>query len=111
MRQRININEKWAFTKDTDEIPKEMPKRWCWVNLPHTWNNIDGQDGNNDYYRGTGYYAKTIKRAELPQADKYFLEILMIITHLYVVSSRQRSDDRLRCEELICRLLFYLELG
>lgn len=26
MRQVININEKWAFTKDTDEIPKEMPK-------------------------------------------------------------------------------------
>ena len=76
MRQVININEKWAFTKDADEIPKEMPKRWCWVHLPHTWNNIDGQDGNNDYYRGTGYYAKTIKKAELPQADKYFLEIL-----------------------------------
>ena len=57
MRQVININEKWAFTKDADEIPKEMPKRWCWVHLPHTWNNIDGQDGNNDYYRGTGYYA------------------------------------------------------
>lgn len=76
MRQVININEKWAFTKDTDEIPKEMPKRWCWVHLPHTWNNIDGQDGNNDYYRGTGYYAKMIKRAELPKADKYFLEIL-----------------------------------
>lgn len=75
MRQVININEKWAFTKDTDEIPKEMPKRWCWVHLPHTWNNIDGQDGNNDYYRGTGYYAKMIKRAELPKADKYFLEI------------------------------------
>ena len=72
MRQVININEKWAFTKDTDEIPKEMPKRWCWVHLPHTWNNIDGQDGNNDYYRGTGYYAKMIKRAELPKADKYF---------------------------------------
>ena len=43
MRQVININEKWAFTKDADEIPKEMPKRWCWVHLPHTWNNIDGR--------------------------------------------------------------------
>lgn len=72
MRQVININEKWAFTKDTDEIPKEMPKRWCWVHLPHTWNNIDGQDGNNDYYRGTGYYAKMIKRAELPKEINIF---------------------------------------
>ena len=85
MRQVININEKWAFTKDTDEIPKEMPKRWCWVHLPHTWNNIDGQDGNNDYYRGTGYYAKMIKRAELPKADKYFLEIRTINLMLLVI--------------------------
>ena len=27
MRQVININEKWAFTKDTDEIPKENAKK------------------------------------------------------------------------------------
>ena len=24
--------------------------------LPHTWNNIDGQDGGNDYWRGIGTY-------------------------------------------------------
>ncbi len=26
------------------------------VTLPHTWNNLDGQDGGNDYYRGVGTY-------------------------------------------------------
>ena len=26
------------------------------VDLPHTWNNIDGQDGGNDYWRGTCTY-------------------------------------------------------
>ena len=26
------------------------------VDLPHTWNNIDGQDGGNDYWRGTCIY-------------------------------------------------------
>ena len=26
------------------------------VALPHTWNNLDGQDGGNDYYRGVGTY-------------------------------------------------------
>ena len=26
------------------------------INLPHTWNNLDGQDGGGDYYRGTGTY-------------------------------------------------------
>lgn len=26
------------------------------INLPHTWNALDGQDGGNDYYRGTCCY-------------------------------------------------------
>ena len=26
------------------------------VNLPHTWNNLDGQDGGSDYWRGIGTY-------------------------------------------------------
>ena len=26
------------------------------VALPHTWNNLDGQDGENDYWRGIGTY-------------------------------------------------------
>ena len=26
------------------------------VALPHTWNNLDGQDGGADYWRGIGTY-------------------------------------------------------
>ena len=74
MREIININRKWAFTKQADSAPSEMPVLWDFVNLPHTWNNIDGQDGENDYYRGTCWYAKEIDREELPKADRYFLE-------------------------------------
>jgi len=29
---------------------------WSTINLPHTWNNLDGQDGGNNYYRGIGWY-------------------------------------------------------
>jgi beta-galactosidase len=29
---------------------------WTNLNLPHTWNNLDGQDGGNNYYRGIGWY-------------------------------------------------------
>lgn len=75
MRTVIDFNRKWAFTKNADSIPTELPHRWNFVNLPHTWNNIDGQDGENDYYRGVGYYAKSFDRTDLPQAEKYFLEI------------------------------------
>ncbi len=74
MREVMNFNYRWAFSKEANEIPKEYPKRWCLVNLPHTWNNIDGQDGGNDYYRGIAYYAKRFERSELPQGECYYLE-------------------------------------
>ena len=75
MRKIVNFNTKWAFTKMATEVPSEMPKLWDFVNLPHTWNAIDGQDGGNDYYRGTCYYAKTLDKMDLPESDRYFLEI------------------------------------
>lgn len=75
MRRITDFNRKWAFTKDADSVPEEMPKRWNYVNLPHTWNDIDGQDGGNDYYRGSGYYAKKFDKDEFPNAEKHFLEI------------------------------------
>ena len=75
MRKIFNFNTKWAFTKDAETVPSVMPQKWYWVNLPHTWNDIDGQDGGNDLYRGTSYYAKELEKIDLPKADKYFLEL------------------------------------
>ena len=75
MRQVYNLNAKWAFTKQANAVPSEMPKDWYFVNRPHSWNAIDGQDGGNDYYRGTCYYAKVIDKMDLPEADRYYLEI------------------------------------
>ncbi|MBQ8395638.1 MAG: glycoside hydrolase family 2 protein [Oscillospiraceae bacterium] len=75
MRKIVNFNAKWAFTKQCNAVPESMPNNWNWVNLPHTWNAIDGQDGGNDYYRGTCYYAKTLDKLDLPEADRYYLEI------------------------------------
>ena len=75
MRQVMNFNTKWAFSKEASSVPESMPERWYWVNLPHCWNDIDGQDGGNDYFRGTAYYAKEIEKAELPEGKQYYLEI------------------------------------
>lgn len=51
MRQIINLNPDWQFTgPDGKTVP---------VTIPHTWNNLDGQDGGNDYWRGTCVYRKT----------------------------------------------------
>ena len=77
MREILNLNTKWAFSKNVAEIPKELPQMWYWVTLPHTWNEIDGQDGGNDYYRGTCYYAKEVEKADLPAGEgniQYYLE-------------------------------------
>lgn len=81
MRERYALNTKWAFSKEASEPPKTMPEKWYWVNLPHTWNAIDGQDGGADYYRGTAYYAKSLKRSELTEGQddsnrEYYLEFL-----------------------------------
>ena len=75
MRKVYNFNTKWAFSKEATEAPKVMPEKWYWVSLPHTWNDIDGQDGGNDLYRGTSYYAKELEKIDLPKADKYYLEL------------------------------------
>ena len=75
MRNILNINYKWAFSKESAEVPASVPAKWNFVNLPHSWNAIDGQDGGNDYYRGTAYYAKELDKEEIPVADKYYLEL------------------------------------
>ena len=74
MRVIYNFNTKWAFSKEATAVPAAMPDRWYWVTLPHTWNDIDGQDGGNDLYRGTAYYAKELEKNDLPKADQYYLE-------------------------------------
>ncbi len=75
MRKILNINRKWAFRKGVSAVPAEVPADWDFVNLPHTWNAIDGQDGGNDYYRGICMYVKALDREEIPTADRYYLEI------------------------------------
>ncbi|MBQ8600540.1 MAG: glycoside hydrolase family 2 protein [Clostridia bacterium] len=75
MRTVFNLNAKWAFAKNVAELPTAVPTDWYFVNLPHSWNGIDGQDGGGDYFRGTCYYVKELEKMDLPKADRYFLEI------------------------------------
>lgn len=42
------------------------------VNLPHTWNAFDGQDGGNDYWRGIGTYV--IDLPNPTQGKKQYIE-------------------------------------
>ena len=59
MRSTTKLMKNWQFTGPDGKTAA--------VDLPHTWNNIDGQDGGNDYWRGTCIY-KT--RFAAPAFDK-----------------------------------------
>ncbi len=70
MRTIQNINENWSFFKgDRTAINPQVEQ----VNLPHTWNAIDGQDGGNDYYRGYATYKKVLPSLE--KGKQHYLEI------------------------------------
>ena len=73
MREILNLNDGWLFSKGVDGVAHADEK--VTVNLPHTWNATDGQDGGNDYFRGTCLYTKTLVKSELPAAGRYYLEI------------------------------------
>ncbi len=75
MREVVSLNKKWAFSKKATEVPNHMPLLWEKVNLPHSWNAKDGQDGGGDYHRGTCFYVKELAKKDLPVAAKYYLEI------------------------------------
>ncbi len=72
MRNVINLNSGWEFIKNCTDLNASGAVS---VDLPHTWNAEDGFDGGNDYFRGSCLYRKTLKKADLPVADRYFLEI------------------------------------
>lgn len=66
MRKEIHLHQGWQFTGPEGKVQE--------VNLPHTWNNKDGQDGGNDYWRGTCVYEKTFAAPELEEAECVYLE-------------------------------------
>ena len=66
VRNIICFNKDWYFTRpDGTEIP---------VDVPHTWNNIDGQDGGNDYWRGTCVYKKSFPKPDFTAGEQVYLE-------------------------------------
>ena len=66
MRKTIDFNDNWSFQK-----PGEAPVA---VQLPHTWNAQDGQDGGNDYWRGMAIYEKTFTRPALTAGERVYIE-------------------------------------
>jgi len=74
MRTVKNINDNWKFTKENADVSKAICCEAEHINLPHTWNNIDGQDGGNDYYRGRCFYFKDLDIPNLFEGQEVYLE-------------------------------------
>ena len=77
MRKVINLNQDWKFIQQDAGLPDSLPVHWQTVQLPHSWNAVDGQDGNGSYDRGRYWYAKTFETPRQPLAGgRVFVEIL-----------------------------------
>src|SRR5512133_3124051 len=61
-RSITGINSSWKFKLGDDpnaSKPLFDDGLWGTISLPHTWNNLDGQDGGYNYYRGIGWYRRS----------------------------------------------------
>jgi len=95
MRQITNVNKDWNFIKEAssvEDVRKSTGKAIC---LPHTWNNKDGQDGGDDYYRGTCWYKKNLSLPAISKEEDLYLEFcgVAMTAKVYV------NGDRLTCHE------------
>ena len=94
MRNIINLNANWKFIREDAGLPAAYPTEWTDVNLPHTWNAVDGNDGNGSYYRGTCWYAKTFETPVQPLAGgKVFVEFLGANSEATVYVNGQALDE------------------
>jgi beta-galactosidase len=62
-RQVINLDQGWRFLAADEVHAAEAgfdDKSWQAVELPHTWNGLDGQDGGDNYRRGAGWYRRNL---------------------------------------------------
>lgn len=66
MRKIDTLSTGWNFIK-LGSAPEV-------VEIPHTWNAVDGTDGGNDYYRGVCRYEKVLQFPFLDEGKQIWLE-------------------------------------
>ncbi|MDR1737479.1 MAG: discoidin domain-containing protein [Candidatus Symbiothrix sp.] len=78
-RVKTNIGNGWKFQKNTSASPSAAAyddSSWETVNIPHTWNATDAQDGGGNYARTIGWYRKTIAWDASFAGKRVYLEVL-----------------------------------
>jgi hypothetical protein len=84
MSKTILLNQNWIFSKEGHDEP---------VTLPHTWNAIDGQDGGNDYYRGTCSYTTVLPDIVLPENGRAVLQFDAVAMTAEVYLNEQKLAE------------------
>lgn len=84
MSKTILLNQNWIFSKEGHDEP---------VTLPHTWNAIDGQDGGNDYYRGTCCYTTVLPDIVLPENGRAVLQFDAVAMTAEVYLNEQKLAE------------------
>lgn len=74
MRKRVLMNDGWKFLKSADNLNSAIAQEGENISLPHTWNADDGQDGGNDYYRGSCWYVKEFELDSVPENKETWIE-------------------------------------
>ena len=71
MRVIDDLNKDWLFKKNIEVTGKLIiDESFDMINVPHTYNGFDGQDGGNDYYKGKAVYVKKLIRPLVsPESD------------------------------------------
>lgn len=86
MRNVMELKDNWMFVKEAENAEDAASKKGTAVSLPHTWNAVDGQDGGNDYHRGTCWYVTKFQKPELEAGSQVYVEFLgaSVIADVYL---------------------------
>ena len=88
VRHTETINDLWDFHKGSLSKPflNKEDNSWEKVNIPHSWNTQDILDDQDGYYRGDGWYKKTLTIPQVYKNQHVFLlfEAANQVTTLYV---------------------------
>ena len=96
MRKTTIINDNWLFRYHDGTETK--------LDLPHTWNALDGQDGGGDYWRGTCVYEKTFPMPAHDPKELVYLQFdgvnasAKVILNGSVVMTHDGGYSTFRCD-------------
>lgn len=82
----MELKDNWMFVKEAENAEDAASKKGTAISLPHTWNAVDGQDGGNDYHRGTCWYVTKFQKPELEAGSQVYVEFLgaSVIADVYL---------------------------